>query len=192
MTPQEYEQKKREFKKKMLAELFKTKKALVNYETAVFNYTFDRAYALGQQDAQLLNNPKQLDAEGEDKMLCVSRKEVQELYKNYCTERDKEEKRTVNRLELSGRVAVLEELFSRSMCLPDDAEVGTKGDTKDDTKAPTFTDECESQCKSTDRLRIAAMLAAGMLANDARCYPIDRAIELADALIAKAGKGGAL
>lgn len=27
------------------------------------------------------------------------------------------------------------------------------------------------------------MLAAGMLANDVRCYPVDRALELADKLI---------
>lgn len=36
-----------------------------------------------------------------------------------------------------------------------------------------------------DRLHIAAMLAAGMLANDVRCYPVDRALELADKLIKK-------
>lgn len=63
MTQPEYEQKKLEFKKKMLAELFKTKKALVNYENAIFDYTFDRAFALGKEAAQLLNNPKQLNAE---------------------------------------------------------------------------------------------------------------------------------
>lgn len=49
MTDKDYEQKKREFKKKMLAELFKTKKALVNYENDIFNYTFDRAYILGRE-----------------------------------------------------------------------------------------------------------------------------------------------
>lgn len=39
--------------------------------------------------------------------------------------------------------------------------------------------------KNHNRLHIAAILAAGMLANDNRCYPADRALELADALIAK-------
>lgn len=53
MEPTDYEQKKREFKKKMLAELFKTKKALVNYENDIFNYTFDRAYALGKQEKEM-------------------------------------------------------------------------------------------------------------------------------------------
>ncbi len=35
------------------------------------------------------------------------------------------------------------------------------------------------------RLNIAAILAAGMLASEVRCYPVDRALELADALIAE-------
>lgn len=41
-----------------------------------------------------------------------------------------------------------------------------------------------------NRLHIAAMLCAGMLANDCNFYPIDRAIELADKLIAECKKGG--
>lgn len=62
----------------------------------------------------------------------------------------------------------------------------------------TCTDDCPSPCPSQDfddiinqsfeshnRLHIAAMLAAGMLANDVRCYPVDRAFELADKLIKK-------
>lgn len=73
MEPTDYEQKKREFKKKMLAGLFKTKKALVNYENDIFNYTFDRAYILGKQAK---------DAEGEE-MLMVSRKKLQEVYNKY-------------------------------------------------------------------------------------------------------------
>lgn len=68
--------------------------------------------------------------------------------------------------------------------------VGTKDDTKGNTKDPTFTDDCKSQCKSPDRLRIAAMLAAGMLASEVRCYPVDRALGLADKLIAECEKGG--
>lgn len=66
----------------------------------------------------------------------------------------------------------------------------------------TFTDERKSQCKSQDfdaiikngfrehnRLHIAAILAAGMLANDHNFYPTDRALELTDALIDKCEKG---
>lgn len=40
-----------------------------------------------------------------------------------------------------------------------------------------------------DRVHIAAILAAGMLANDHNFYPTDRALELADALIDKCEKG---
>lgn len=57
------------------------------------------------------------DAEGEDEMLYVSRKQVQEYYKYYHTERDNEEKGSVNRFSLSARIAMLEELFG-SECLP--------------------------------------------------------------------------
>lgn len=42
--------------------------------------------------------------------------------------------------------------------------------------------------KNHNRLHIAAILAAGMLASETRCYPVDRALELADALIAEAKK----
>lgn len=49
MPEEKYKIAKAEFKKKMLAELFKTKKALVNYENDIFNYTFDRAYILGRE-----------------------------------------------------------------------------------------------------------------------------------------------
>lgn len=42
--------------------------------------------------------------------------------------------------------------------------------------------------KNHNRLHIAAILAAGMLASEVRCYPVDRALELADALIAEAKK----
>lgn len=41
-----------------------------------------------------------------------------------------------------------------------------------------------------NRLHIVAILAAGMLASEVRCYPVDRALELADELIAKCEKGG--
>lgn len=73
----------------------------------------------------------------------------------------------------------------------------------------TCTDDCSSPCssqnhsevkdkmvdkiikdgfKNHNRLHIAAILAAGMLASEVRCYPVDRALELADALIAEAKK----
>lgn len=59
---------------------------------------------------------------------------------------------------------------------------------------PTDLDKSTSTCtderKSQERLKIAAILAAGMLANDNNSYPIDRALELADALLVEAQKGG--
>jgi hypothetical protein len=44
-----------------------------------FDWTFDRAFALGKQAAELSSNSERLNAEGEDEMLCVSRKEIQQL-----------------------------------------------------------------------------------------------------------------
>lgn len=58
------------------------------------------------------------DAEGEDEMLTVPRSKVQELYKEYCAERDKEEPGS-NRSSLGGRIAMLQELFG-SKCLPEE------------------------------------------------------------------------
>ena len=57
MTDKEYQQKKRECWEEYLSEHKTT------YTITAFEFAFDRAYALGQQDAQLLNNPKQLDAD---------------------------------------------------------------------------------------------------------------------------------
>ena len=47
MTQQDYQELKAEVKKTMMAELFKKKDKLVNYEQDIYHYTFDRAYALG-------------------------------------------------------------------------------------------------------------------------------------------------
>lgn len=52
MTQQDYEELKAEVKKTMMAELFKTKKNLVNYERDIYDYAFDRAYALGTENFQ--------------------------------------------------------------------------------------------------------------------------------------------
>lgn len=53
MTQYDYEELKAEVKKTMMSELFKTKKRLVNYEKAIYDYAFDRAYALGMQEKNL-------------------------------------------------------------------------------------------------------------------------------------------
>lgn len=73
MTNQEYEQKRRE-----CWEEFCKSDTPYDVEPA-FDYAFDRAFALGKQAAELSSNSEQLNAEGEDEMLCVSRKEIQQL-----------------------------------------------------------------------------------------------------------------
>lgn len=50
-------------------------------------------------------------------------------------------------------------------------------------------DNIKDGFKNHNRLHIAAILAAGMLASEVRCYPVDRALELADKLIAECEKG---
>ena len=71
--------------------------------------------------------------------------------------------------------------------------VGTKDDTKGNTKDPTFTDDCKSQCKSPDRLRIAAMAMQAIISRSNEYNPQAKAmtaLEYADALIAECEKGG--
>lgn len=83
---------------------------------------YDNSPALGAKAVLLLENLFGIhnltsDAEGEE-VLTVSRKQVQELYSSYCTERDEEEPGS-NRSSLGGRIAMLQELFG-SKCLPDE------------------------------------------------------------------------
>lgn len=73
--------------------------------------------------------------------------------------------------------------------------VGTKDDTKGNTKDPTFTDDCKSQCKSPDRLRIAAMAMEGILSKGELTAPdevTDKALIYADELIKKCEAGSTL
>lgn len=203
MEPTDYEQKKREFKKKMLAELFKTKKAFVNYENDIFTYTFDRAYILGKQAK---------DAEGEE-ILTVSRKAVQEMYA--ANEMLKADFPNSEISHTSDQINhVLRNLFG-FRCVPDNVESLdvnvdslqpksaeplsqnpaencdntshiSKGSTNDFYScALTFTDKCKSQER---RLNIAATLLSGILAREAPCrHPVKRALELTDTLIAESG-----
>lgn len=61
------------------------------------------------------------DTVGEE-MLHTDPRRVRELYKNYCTERNKEEVGTANGLSLGGRIAMLQELFGNK-CLPVTGEI---------------------------------------------------------------------
>lgn len=63
--------------------------------------------------------------------------------------------------------------------VPKNAESGTH----------SFSHILKDDFRDHNRLHIAAILAAGMLASEVRCYPVDRALELADKLIAECEKG---
>lgn len=148
------------------------------------------------------------DAEGEDKLLCVSHKKVQELYDlvyEIYADGTKE--------WYQGYMKAMQDLFG-SKCLPDEEPLFSNQPenynnenlivaSENKPTESTCTDDCPSSCPSQhfdniinqsfayhNRLHIAAMLAAGMLANEVRCYPVDRALELADQLIAACEKGG--
>lgn len=149
MTQQDYEELKAEVKKTMMAELFKTKKRLVNYEKAIYDYAFDRAYALGMQE-------KNLPDEGTD-------------------------------------------------CTPVEADVpsyipSTKSDVPSSEPKPSIP---KFKHKLSDnRLQVASMAMAGLLANptvndytdlqDAAHidFIVEDAVTYADALIAKCEEGG--
>lgn len=76
MTKTEYDQKRRECREAF----FKDNPAYNHpYCNRIYEIAFDRAYALGKKAAELSSNSEQLNAAGEDEMLCVSRKEIQQL-----------------------------------------------------------------------------------------------------------------
>lgn len=107
MTQYDYEELKAEVKKTMMAELFKTKKRLVNYEKAIYDYAFDRAYALGMQEK---------DAEDGSLWSRLTDDEKRELqcryHTNECVLRD-HKKRTGDKAQSKAvaRMKLLENLF---------------------------------------------------------------------------------
>lgn len=100
------------------------------------------------------------DAEGEE-MLTVSRKKVQELYSDYCAERDKEEPGS-NRSSLGGRIAMLQEFFG-SRSLPDE--------TVSDCYQLTEPNPAEPKFKVGDYVRYkGGVHKVVATAKDNRCY----------------------
>ena len=99
-----------------------------------------------------------------------------------------------------GKYLVFSRIGNRYIVKESDLEpytepVGTKDDTKGNTKGPTFTDDCKSQCKSPDRLRIAAMAMEGILSKGELAAPdevTDMALIYADELIKKCEEGSTL
>lgn len=100
MTQTEYEQKKRECWEELCRANPSHNKSI--FARKVFDYAFDRAYALGKQGK---------DTEGEE-MLIVPRKKVQELYKKF---------RKDGSNACLYAAATLDALFG-SKCLPDEAK----------------------------------------------------------------------
>lgn len=127
MPEEKYKIAKAEFKKKMLAELFKTKKALVNYENDIFNYTFDRAYILGKQDK---------DAEGEEILAC-EKSRVQQQYKRAILLKDDSESKWKFVGDQIERVLI--GLYG-SMCMPDEAPLSQNPSENCDTESHISTD----------------------------------------------------
>ena len=61
--------------------------------------------------------------------LCIESKKVQELYSNLSNEYKEEINGSINKISLSGRIAILEELFG-DQCLPDTLNTPKSGELK--------------------------------------------------------------
>lgn len=200
MTQTEYEHKRRE----CWEEFWKDGNLTPHNINQAFNYAFDHAYALGKQEK---------DADTEE-MLTVPRSKVQEQYSGITDEIEELDKNGLyyQTALLRNSTNVLDALFG-SKCMPDEEPLFSNQPenynnenlivaSENKPTESTCTDDCPSPCPSQhfdniinqsfadhNRLHIAAMLAAGMLASEVRCYPVDRALELADKLIAECEKG---
>lgn len=149
------------------------------------------------------------DAEGEEMLCCedYEPKPAEPKFKEgdraiYCIpEKQRIKARVVNVRQRSGST-LFNTLFNYDIRLDDGRtanwvdEQWLLPDNDDQVRAVTekasehFDTIVKGGFRNERRLNIAAMLCAGMLANDCNVYPIDRAIELADKLIAKCEKGG--
>ena len=141
------------------------------------------------------------DAEGEELLTCEKYKVEEAL--NYCDELD----------SISGShnmrnwgEQMIAYLFG-TKCLPDEEPLSQKTSEKCDTEnhISTNCDKASEPKKEADehfdnilkgsfnehnRLHIAAMIMSGLLVLDKEEYPVRRALDLADALIAKCKEGG--
>lgn len=134
MTQQDYEELKAEVKKTMMAELFKTKKKLVNYEKDIYDYAFNRAYALGKQTET------------------ITQEEIKKLAEEFA-EREYE----------IGHAVVKHEMVDNII---------------------------KDGFRNHNRLHVASILMAGLLAGGKEKHPVRRALELADALTHEVKEGG--
>ena len=186
MTQQDYEQKKCECWEEFKREV----QCLPVSRHDVFCAAFDRAYTLGFDVAINYLCKQEKDAEGEE-MLTVSRKRVQEIY-SYNEEILSQDQTHSGAILLKKK---LTDLFG-SKCLPDNVDSLDSNVNSSEPKPAEpkeykhFDNILKGSFREHNRLHIAAMLCAGMLANDCNVYPIDRAIKFADKLISECEKGG--
>lgn len=176
-------------------------------------FTHQQVKGLLVKFAQLFPGKQEKDADTEE-MLTVPRSKVQEQYSGITDEIEELDKNGLyyQAALLRNSTNVLDALFG-SKCLPDEEPLFSNQPenynnenlivvSENKPTESTCTDDCPSPCPSQhfdniinqsfadhNRLHIAAMLAAGMLASEVRCYPVDRALELADKLIAECEKG---
>lgn len=122
--------------------------------------------------------------EEEEEILSVPRKAIIQAYEKSCTKRAAQYD--------VGYADCLYNLFG-SKCLPDANEdnfVSKEPKPAEPKEDKHFDNILKDGFREHNRLHIAAILAAGMLASEVRCYPVDRALELADQLIAECDKEG--
>ncbi len=184
MTGIEYEQKKAE-----CWENFKFARRPLNTDKKIFDFIFDRAYALGKQEKA---------AEGEDKLLGVSRKQIDalqgEIFDAIMDAHDDDDWQAAAHYILDVMPRSFAALFG-SKCLPYETKNGAKDRAKEPKPAGPKEDKhfdniLKEGFRGHNRLHIAAILLSGILAGPPQRYPIKRALELADALIAECEKGG--
>ena len=145
------------------------------------------------------------DAEGEETLIC----EKSKVQRAYNTSREIVKAENPDSLMYSMHtqiMCVLESIFG-SECLPDEEPLSQKTSEKCDTEnhISTNCDKASEPKKEADehfdnilkgsfnehnRLHIAAMIMSGLLVLDKEEYPVRRALDLADALIAKCKEGG--
>ena len=144
-------------------------------------------------------------AEGEEMLIC----EKSKVQRAYNTSREIVKAENPDSLMYSIHtqiMCVLESIFG-SKCLPDEEPLSQKTSEKCDTEnhISTNCDKASEPKKEADehfdnilkgsfnehnRLHIAAMIMSGLLVLDKEEYPVRRALDLADALIAKCKEGG--
>ena len=183
MTQPDYDQKKRECFVQFCKDNGIDQEVNISIFDA-FDQIFDRAFALGKK----FGISDFSDAEGEDEMLCVSRKDMQFYYQYYKTKRESESS-AEQKAYYKGRTKVLLDLFG-SKCLPDNVDSLSQNPPENCNKANHISTDDSKPAEPTDfgrevnfptknnstiylkkskncdnRLQIAAMAMQGILSN---------------------------